>query len=99
VLHKLKLRQGELKDSAIRWSEHSVTYDLAAWHWDDVPVDYRFGIFGTSIFYQETLLGGKWFTALAAMAMPRPGYTIPYGVFATRRRRTWKNRWRSIITA
>ena len=85
VLHKLKLRQGELKDSAIRWSEHSVTYDLAAWHWDDVPVDYRFGIFGTSIFYQETMLGGKWFTALAAMAMPRPGYTIPYGVFATRR--------------
>jgi hypothetical protein len=33
----------------------------------------------------ETLLGGKWFTALAAMAMPRPGYCVPYGVFATRR--------------
>ena len=85
VLHKLKMRQGEVKDSDIRWSKHSVTFDLKAWHWNDVPVDYRFGIFGTTLFYQETLLGGKWFTALAAMAMPRPGYCVPYGVFATRR--------------
>jgi phenylpropionate dioxygenase-like ring-hydroxylating dioxygenase large terminal subunit len=85
VLHKLKMRQQELRDEDIRWSEYSVTYDLQALHWDDIPVDYRFGIFGTTLFYQETLLGGKWFTALAAQAMPRPGYSTPYGVFATRK--------------
>ena len=48
VLHKLKMRQGEVKDNDIRWSQHSVTFDLKAWHWNDVPVDYRFGIFGTT---------------------------------------------------
>lgn len=83
VLHKLKLRQPDYPDEDIRWSEHSVTYDLEAYHWNDVPVDYRFGIFGTSLFYQETYLGDKWFTILAAMAMPKPGYCIPYFVLAT----------------
>ena len=90
VLHKLKLRQEEVRDKDIRWSEYSVTYDLKAYHWNDVPVDYRFGIFGTSLFYQETLLGGKWFMALAAMAMPKPGYAVPYGIFATRKGKDMK---------
>jgi phenylpropionate dioxygenase-like ring-hydroxylating dioxygenase large terminal subunit len=85
VLHKLKMRQGEVEDKDIRWSRHSVTYDLKAYHWGDVPVDYRFGIFGTTLFYQETLLGGKWFTALAAMGMPKPGYSQVFGIFATRK--------------
>jgi len=85
VLHKLKMRQGEVADKDIRWSAHSVTYDLKAYHWGDVPVDYRFGIFGTTLFYQETLLGGKWFTALAAMGMPKPGYSQVFGIFATRK--------------
>ena len=83
VLHKLKMRQAELKDEDIRWSDHSVTFDLKAYHWNDVPVSYRFGIFGTSLFYQETLLGNNWFVVLAAMAMPKPGYSIPYAVCAT----------------
>lgn len=85
VLHKLKMRQGDVQEKDIRWSEHSVTFDFKAWHWNDIPVDYRFGIFGTTLFYQETLLGGNWFTVLAAQAMPKPGYAVPYGVCATRK--------------
>ena len=90
VLHKLKMRQGEVQDKDIRWSEYSVTYDLNAWHWGDKPVDYRFGIFGTTLFYQETVLDGKWFTVLAAMGMPTPGHSRVFGVFATRKGRNEK---------
>lgn len=83
VLHELKLRQKDVPLESIRWSEHSVTFDLKAWHWGDVPVDYRFGIFGTSIFYQETFIGDKWFTIIVPMSLSRPGYMVPYFAVAT----------------
>lgn len=84
TLHDLRLT---MPDKAVfdgmRWTPHDVTYEFDAIHWGEKLARFSVGIFGTSLFYQSLLLDGEWFGVMAAMAMPRPGYTVPYFILAT----------------
>ena len=60
-------------------------YDFKGRHANGEPIEYRVGIFGTSLFYQSSVFNGRWFGCLAPLGLPRPGLCKVYGVIAVRK--------------
>ncbi|ABQ67039.1 Rieske (2Fe-2S) domain protein [Rhizorhabdus wittichii RW1] len=84
TLHGLSFtRSDEEVITGMRWTPNDVTFELQAQHWEDRGAHFGLGIHGTTFFYQSLVLDGNWFGLVSPMAMPRPGYTIPYFVLAT----------------
>ncbi len=72
-------------DEEIAWTDHSMLYDFKGRHANGEPIEYRVGIFGTSIFYQSSTINGRWFGCLAPFGLPRPGQTQTFFVIAARK--------------
>ena len=69
----------------IEWTPHSMLYDFKGRHSNGVPIVFRVGIYGTTIFYQSSTVDGRWYGYIAPFGMPVPGKTRVYYVLAVRR--------------
>lgn len=67
---------------AVRWTNYSMMYDFEGIHVRGEEVVNTVGVFGTSLYYQTTLLEGRWFGFLAPMGLPRPGHAKNFMVVA-----------------
>lgn len=67
----------------IRWTDHSFTFDIEGTHWNDRPMEFTFGIYATSLYYQQGTLDGRWYGFLAPFRVLRPQKTLTYFVIAT----------------
>jgi nitrite reductase/ring-hydroxylating ferredoxin subunit len=84
ALHNITFDQ-EDPDEEIEWTDHSMLYDFKGKHANGEPIEYRVGIYGTSIFYQSSVFNGRWFGCLAPLGLPRPGQTKTFFVIAARK--------------
>jgi len=84
VLHNITFDSDDPGKDA-QWTDHSMLYDFAGTHAQGERIDFRVGIYGTSIFYQSGLMQGRWFGFLAPMGLPRPQKTRGYLIIAVRR--------------
>lgn len=84
VLHSITFDQ-EDPDEEIEWTAHSMLYDFKGKHANGEPIEYRVGIYGTTIFYQSSVFNGRWFGAMAPFGLPRPGQTKTYIIIAARK--------------
>jgi phenylpropionate dioxygenase-like ring-hydroxylating dioxygenase large terminal subunit len=69
----------------IEWTDHSMLYDFKGRHSNGMPIVFRVGIYGTTIFYQSSVVDGRWYGYIAPFGMPVPGKTRAYYVLAVRR--------------
>jgi phenylpropionate dioxygenase-like ring-hydroxylating dioxygenase large terminal subunit len=84
ALHGITFDQAD-PDTDIEWTDHSMLYDFKGRHASGEPIEYRVGIFGTSIFYQSSVFNGRWFGFIAPFGLPRPGQCTTYMIIAARR--------------
>jgi nitrite reductase/ring-hydroxylating ferredoxin subunit len=84
ALHGIRI-DSEDPDKVVRWDTHSFLYDFNGRFWNDEPIAWKVGIFGTSLFYQHGTFNGRWLGVLAPLGMPRPGVTRGYFVIAAER--------------
>ncbi len=84
ALHGITFDQ-EDPDEEIEWTQHSMLYDFKGRHANGEPIEYRVGIFGTSIFYQSSVFDGRWFGCLAPFGLPKPGHTKTYFLIVVRK--------------
>lgn len=76
---------GEDPHDKVRWTEYSCSYDFNGIHVRGEKVENTVGVYGTSLYYQSTLIDGKWFGFMTAMGLPRPGYSKNYLIVAGKR--------------
>lgn len=72
-------------DKDMRWTDHSFQFDLEGYHWDKVPMRFTFGIYSTSLYYQQGWLDDKWYGYLAPFKITSPGNTLTYFVIAVKK--------------
>ena len=84
ALHGITFDQQD-PDEEIEWTDHSMLYDFKGRHANGEPIEYRVGIFGTSIFYQSSTFNGRWFGFIAPLGLPRPGQCKTYMIIAARK--------------
>jgi len=84
ALHGITFDQQD-PDEEIEWTDHSMLYDFKGRHANGEPIEYRVGIFGTSIFYQSSTFNGRWFGFIAPLGLPRPGRCKTYMIIAARK--------------
>ncbi|MDT9598800.1 Rieske (2Fe-2S) protein [Sphingosinicella rhizophila] len=83
ALHNIVFTQDDPED--IEWTDHSMRYSFSGIHTDGAEIDNVVGIYGTSLYYQATVYGGKWFGFLNPMGLPAPGRAQNYMVLAARK--------------
>jgi nitrite reductase/ring-hydroxylating ferredoxin subunit len=69
----------------IEWTDHSMLYDFKGRHEGGEPIEFRVGVFGTSIFYQSSVFNGRWYGYIAPLGMPSPGKVKAYYILAAKR--------------
>jgi len=84
ALHSITFDQAD-PDEEIGWTPYSMLYDFKGRHAGGEPIEYRVGIFGTSIFYQSSVFNGRWFGFLAPFGLPRPGRSKTYMIVVARK--------------
>lgn len=77
AVHGIKFDAGEPHDQ-LQWTDHSMLYRLIGTHRGGQRIDFRVGIFGTTIYYQEGEIDGRWFGFMAPMGLLRPGLSTLY---------------------
>ena len=83
ALHGITFDQND-PDEDIEWTRHSMLYDFRGKHTNGERIEYRVGIFGTSLFYQSSVFEGRWFGFLAPFGLPRPGQSKTFMVVVAR---------------
>lgn len=83
-LHGVQIN-GDNPHDAVVWTDHSLMYEFSGTHVTGEPVHHRVGIFGTSLYFQQTVFAGRWFGFLAPFGLVRPGKSLVYFVVCTRR--------------
>lgn len=81
VVHKIQFKTDDPHDS-VEWSEHGFRYTVIAGHQEDVPIEWKVGIRGTSIYWQEGPYGDCWMGGMVGFALPKPGIHTPFAVIA-----------------
>ncbi len=66
-----------------RWTDHSFQFDLDGYHWNKRPMKFTFGIYSTSLYFQQGTLGDKWYGFIAPFTVIRPNTTLTYFIIAT----------------
>lgn len=83
VVHHIEIEHDPVE--GIEWTDHSMLYDFKGIHASGHQIEFRVGIFGTSLFYQSSSFNGRWYGYMAPLGMPSPGRTKLYYVLAARR--------------
>jgi hypothetical protein len=60
-------------------------YDFKGRHQGGEPIEFRVGVFGTSIFYQSSVFNGRWYGYIAPLGMPSPGKVKIFYIIAAKR--------------
>lgn len=71
VVHGISFDRGE-PHKEVEWTPHSMRYRFDGKMREGTPISFDVGIFGTSIYWQHGMLGGRWFGFVAPMSLPRP---------------------------
>ena len=66
----------------VQWEPHGMRYRLTGLHRLGQRIDFRVGIVGSNIYYQEGELDGAWFGFIAPMGLERPRQTPLYLIVA-----------------
>ena len=70
-VHGIEFDGGEPHDR-VEWTPTSMVYRLQGRHRGGQPVDFRVGIYGSNIYFQEGEMDGRWFGFIAPMGLSRP---------------------------
>ncbi|HVO46026.1 MAG TPA: Rieske 2Fe-2S domain-containing protein [Steroidobacteraceae bacterium] len=70
-VHGIQFDGGEPHDQ-VQWTPTSMVYRLRGRHRGGQPVDFRVGIYGSNIYFQEGEIDGRWFGFMAPMGLARP---------------------------
>lgn len=84
VLHRIRFDSDDPGEQA-QWTDHSMLYDFTGTHAQGERIDFRVGIYGTSIYYQSGSMHGRWFGFMSPMGLPRPQTTRGYLIVAVRK--------------
>ncbi|MDT9599141.1 aromatic ring-hydroxylating oxygenase subunit alpha [Sphingosinicella rhizophila] len=74
VVHGISFDNGQPHDQ-VEWTDHSMLYAFNGKHRDGAPINFRVGIYGTNIYWQDGYIDGRWFGFIAPMGLPTPGNT------------------------
>lgn len=72
-------------DEEVGWTPFSMKYFFNGSHRKGQKVENWVAIYGTSLYWQETLVDGKWFGFLVPMGLVRPGKTRNFIVLCARK--------------
>jgi hypothetical protein len=84
ALHNVQFNEADPHER-VRWSKYSMTYDFEGTHVNGETVVNTVGVFGTSLYYQTTLIDGRWFGFLTPMGLPKPGHAQNFMVVAAKK--------------
>jgi len=76
---------GEDPHDLVAWDDWGFSYSIIADDQVGVPISWRVGIRGTSLFQQEGPYGDFWLGAIAGMGIPRPGQCTVFSIQALRK--------------
>ncbi|RKS86344.1 aromatic ring-hydroxylating oxygenase subunit alpha [Sphingosinicella microcystinivorans] len=83
LLHGLEPDGDWPRNDEIEWTDSHVVYPFKGAHWNKEPIDFRWGIWGTTVFFQEGLFDGRWFGLLAPLGIERAGFTTGWYICVT----------------
>lgn len=81
ILHKTRFTMPDPHDS-VEWGDWGFRYTFAAEHQGGIPIEWRVGIDGTSVFIQEGPYGDFWLGGLVGFGLPEPGRHEGFAVLA-----------------
>lgn len=84
TLHGIQV-DGADRHDAVEWTDHSLFYEFSGVHTTGDRIENRVGIVGTSLYWQSTTFGDRWFGFLAPFGLPRPGASLTYMVVCARK--------------
>jgi nitrite reductase/ring-hydroxylating ferredoxin subunit len=84
ALHNVQFNEADPHER-VRWSKYSMMYDFEGTHVNGETVVNTVGVFGTSLYYQTTLIDGRWFGFLTPMGLPKPGHARNFMVVAAKK--------------
>jgi phenylpropionate dioxygenase-like ring-hydroxylating dioxygenase large terminal subunit len=84
TLHGITI-DGEDPHDAVEWTDHSLFYEFSGVHTTGDHVKHRVGIVGTSLYWQSTTFGDRWFGFMAPFSLPRPGASFTYLALCVRK--------------
>jgi hypothetical protein len=81
VLHKTEFTIPDPHD-LVEWSEWGFRYTFIADHQGGIPIEWKVGIDGTSVFIQEGPYGGFWIGGMVGFGLPQPGKHEIFAILA-----------------
>jgi nitrite reductase/ring-hydroxylating ferredoxin subunit len=72
VVHGISFDNG-MPHQDVEWTPHSMVYHFRGKMRDGTVIEFRVGIFGTNIYWQDGYVDGRWFGFVAPMGLPAPG--------------------------
>jgi phenylpropionate dioxygenase-like ring-hydroxylating dioxygenase large terminal subunit len=69
----------------IEWTDQSMLYNFKGTHAKGEPIEFRVGIYGTSIFYQSGTFNDRWYGYIAPFGIPAAGKSKIYYILAARK--------------
>jgi nitrite reductase/ring-hydroxylating ferredoxin subunit len=83
-LHGIEIN-GENPHDVVEWTDYSMMYSFDGALPTGVSFRHELGIVGTSLYYQSTDLGGRWFGFVAPFGLIRPNRSCVYIVVCARK--------------
>jgi phenylpropionate dioxygenase-like ring-hydroxylating dioxygenase large terminal subunit len=84
VLHHISFDNDDPGENA-EWTAHSMLYDFTGTHAAGERIEFRVGIYGTTLYYQSGNMRGRWFGVMSPMGLPRPQRTRGFLIVAVRK--------------
>ena len=84
TLHGIQF-QGTDPEETLEWTDHSMRYEFTGLHPNGITMHHRMAIYGTTIFFQNSVIEDQWFGVILGMGMPRPGESENFLSIAIRR--------------
>lgn len=81
AVHQVKFKSSDPHADVV-WDEYGLRYRLEATHQQDMPLDWKMGIRGTSFYWQEGVLDDVWIGGIVGFSLPEPGKHQPFAVLA-----------------
>jgi phenylpropionate dioxygenase-like ring-hydroxylating dioxygenase large terminal subunit len=83
-LHGVEFK-GENPHEEVYWTEHSMGYSFEGTTPTGVPYHHDIGVVGTTLYHQNSVVGGRWFGFAAPFGLVRPGRSTTYLVVCARK--------------
>jgi phenylpropionate dioxygenase-like ring-hydroxylating dioxygenase large terminal subunit len=84
VVHKVEFSMSDPHGS-VDWQKWGFRYRIVAAHQGGVPIEWKLGIRGTSIYWQEGPYGDAWLGGMVGFALPQPGTHQVFAVLAVKK--------------